>query len=455
MEESAIPQRENRMGTMPIGKLLFSVSAPIMLSMLAQALYNIVDSAFVAQVSEEALTAVTMAFPMQNLMIAVSVGLGVGVNAFLSRSLGEKNQANVNAAAMHGLLISWTISVAFCAMGLLGSAAYMRSMTDNPAILDYGTGYLLIVCGVPFGVFNQVIMERLLQSTGKTVYSMISQIVGAGVNTLMDYLLIFGIGFFPKMGVTGAALATVIGQSAAACVGLYLNLSRNREIHFSFRGFRLRGDILRSIFTVGLPSMALASLGSLMTYGMNLILIKFSETAVAFFGAYFKLQSFVLMPIFGLNNGMVPILAYNYGARRRERITKTLKLALIAALSLMAIGTALFELIPAPLLRLFNASDTMIAIGVPGLRTIALHFCLAAFTIILMSSFQAFGTGLPGLLVSFVRQIIFLLPAAYLLSFTGNLDAVWWSFPLAELAALALAALLFRKIYNKRIREMR
>ncbi|MDR1410029.1 MAG: MATE family efflux transporter [Oscillospiraceae bacterium] len=454
MDVPKISQTENRMGIMPVGKLLFRISAPIMLSMLAQALYNIVDSAFVSQINEEALTAVTLAFPMQNLMIAVSVGLGVGVNAFLAHSLGAKNQANVNASAMHGLLISWTFSVVFCAFGLLGSRVYMQSQTDNPAIIQYGTEYLMWVCGVPFGVFNQVIMERLLQSTGKTIYSMISQITGAVVNTLLDYLLIFGIAFFPRLEVTGAAIATVIGQSVAALVGLYFNLRKNREIHFSFKGFRLRGDIIRSIFTVGLPSMALASLGSLMTYGMNLILIRFSETAVAFFGAYFKLQSFVLMPVFGLNNGMVPIIAYNYGAKKRERITKTMKLALSTAFVMMLIGLLLFELIPVPLLRLFNASETMLAIGVPGLKIIALHFCLAAFTIILISSFQAFGSGLPPLLISFVRQIVFLLPSAYLLSLTGMVDAVWWCFPIAEVAALVLAALLFKRIYNKRVKNL-
>ncbi|MDR0883438.1 MAG: MATE family efflux transporter [Oscillospiraceae bacterium] len=443
--------RENRMGTMPVGKLLLTISAPMMLSMLAQALYNIVDSAFVAQLNEDALTAVTMAFPLQNLMIAISVGLGVGVNAFLSRSLGAKNQTDVNAAATHGLVLTWGISGIFALVCLLIAGPYMRSQTGNPAVLGYGIGYILWVCGVPFGAFNQVILERLLQSTGKTFYSMISQIVGALANTLLDWLLIFGIGFFPRLEVVGAALATVLGQSVAALLALYFNLRHNHEIHISFKGFRLRKEIFKQILVVGVPSMIMQSLSSLMTYGMNLILVKFSETAVAFFGAYFKLQSFVFMPVFGLNNGMVPIVAYNYGARKPARITQTLKYAIAIALGLMALGALLFELFPAPLLQIFNASDAMIAIGVPGMRIIAAHFCIAAFCIIIISSFQALGTGAPSLIISFVRQIVVLLPVAYLLSLSGNINAVWWAFPVAEAVALALSLLLFRRVHRTHI----
>jgi putative MATE family efflux protein len=425
-----------------------------MLSMLAQALYNIVDTIFVSRVGEEAVAAVTLAFPLQNLMVAVCVGLGVGVNSFLSRSLGEHNTKNVNSAAMHGILLSWCFSAVFCAVGLLGARAFMETQTDNPAILNDGTTYIMIVCGIPFGVFNQFMMERLLQATGKTIYSMFTQILGALVNTTFDYLLIFGIGFFPKLGVAGAAIATVMGQAASALLGIYFNLSKNKEIHFSFKGFRLNPKILRSIFSVGLPSMALSSLGSVMSYGMNLILVRFSHTAVAFFGVYFKLQSFVFMPVFGLNNGMVPITAYNFGAGRRKRVDKTIKLALAGALVLQLLGVTLFELFPAEILRLFNASEELLGIGITGMRIIALHLPLAAFTVIFMSSMQAFGVGLPPLLISFARQIVVLLPVAYLLSLTGKPDDVWWSYPIAEGTATILAACFFARSYKRLVRPM-
>jgi len=452
-----MPQKtlnENRMGTMPVGRLLFSVSAPTMLSMLVQALYNVLDSVFVSYVSEEALTAVTMAFPLQNLMIAISVGLGVGMNSYLSRSLGAKNQKNVNSAAMHGILITWMISIAFCVFGLFGSGAYMRSQTDNPQIIQYGTEYLMWVCGIPFGVFNQVIMERLLQSTGKTVYSMITQITGSVTDAFLDYALVFGFWFFPRMGVAGAAVSSVIGQCTAALVGLYFNLRKNPEIQFSFKGFRLRLDVLKQIFTVGLPSMLLSSLSSVMTYGMNLVLVKFNETAVAFFGAYLKLQSFVFLPVFGLNHGVVPIVAYNYGAKKKERIIKTIKLAMAAAFCLMLIGVLVLELMPARLLSVFNASEGLLEIGVPALRIIAAHLLTASFSIIIIAVFQAFGMGLPGLIVSFTRQIVLLLPAAYLLSLTGVIDNVWWCFLIAETGSLTMSLLLFRREYGRRIRGL-
>jgi len=454
MQQKITSISANRMGTAPVGRLLFSVSAPIMLSMLVQALYNVVDSAFVARLNEEALTAVSMAFPLLNLMIAVGAGLGVGINAYLSRSLGEKNQANANAAAMHGLLVNWAASLIFCALGLFGSRAYMQMQTDNPLIIQYGSQYIFWVCGIPFGLFNQIILERFLQSTGKTVYSMICQLTGALLNILLDYLLIFGFAFIPRLEVIGAGIATVIAQFTAALLALYFNLRKNREIRFSFKGFRLRIDVLRKIFSVSLPSIILGSLGSVMVYGMNLILIKYSETAVAFFGAYIRLQSFVFMPIFGLNNGLVPILAYNYGARNRERIIKTIKLALAGAFGIMLIGFLMFELFPAQLLGLYNASESLLEIGVPAMRIIAIHQLFAGIIIIMIAVYQAFGLGLPGLVVSFTRQIVLILPAAYLLSLTGVLGNIWWCFPIAEIGTLTISLLLFRWVYNQKIRGL-
>ncbi|MCI6831478.1 MAG: MATE family efflux transporter, partial [Clostridiales bacterium] len=446
--------RENKMGVMPVNKLLVTMALPMIISMLVQAMYNIVDSIFVSRICEDALTAVSLAFPMQNLMIAVSSGTGVGMNALLSRSLGAKEYENANEAARQGLFLAGCSYLAFLLFGIFGVRMFMRSQTDIEAIVDYGTTYLTIVCLVSFGLFFQMTMERILQGTGRTMYSMISQTTGAVINIILDPILIFGLFGLPKLGIAGAAIATVFGQVVAGLLATWLNLHKNPDITLRLKGFRPRAQVIKRIYSVGLPSILMMSISSVMTYGMNRILIAFTSTATAVFGVYFKLQSFIFMPIFGMNNGMVPIVAYNYGARKPHRITKTIKLAMLYAECIMLAGFAVFQLKPDLLLRMFNASDEMIGIGVVALRAISLSFLLAGICIIGSSSLQALGHGVFSMLISFGRQLIVLLPAAYLLAQTGNLDLVWYSFPIAEIASLALTTTFLLRVYRRSIRPM-
>ncbi|MDR1943724.1 MAG: MATE family efflux transporter [Synergistaceae bacterium] len=454
MENTDVARPENKMGVTPIHPLLLSLSIPMIISMLVQALYNVVDSIFVARISENALTAVSLAFPLQVLMIGFGVGTGVGVNAFLSKSLGEKNFDNANRSAVNGIFLAWVSCAAFTAFGFLGVPAYFRAQTDIAEIVRYGEDYLSVVCVFSFGVFNQVMMERLLISTGKTFYAMISQSLGALVNLVLDPIMIFGLLGFPRMGVAGAALATVIGQTAGAFCALYFNIRKNREISLSFRKFRPDGGVIKRIYAVGFPSIMMGSLGSVMIYALNGILISFTPTATAVFGVYFKLQSFIFMPIFGLNNGMVPIIAYNYGARKKDRIIKTIKLSLAYAFGIMLLGTLVFQIFPRQLLMLFNATDEMLAIGVPALRVISFHFVFAGFCIAALSIFQALGDGMKSLLVAGTRQLVFLLPTAWLLSLTRDVNAIWWAFPAAEFATLVMSAFFIRRIYNERIKPL-
>ena len=372
---------ENKMGVMPINKLILSMSIPMMLSMLIQALYNIVDSMFVAQISENALTAVSLAFPAQNLMIAVATGTGVGINATLSRSLGEKNFQKANRIAIHALFLAFMSFLAFAVFGLFFAEHFFLAQTRDPEIVEMGTVYLQICTVLSFGLFGEIAFERLMQSTGRTFYSMIIQGTGAILNIILDPIMIFGLLGFPKMGVAGAALATVTGQIIALILGFVLNTTRNHEIHLAFKGFRPEKEIIGHIYAVGIPSIIMASIGSVMTFGMNKILIAFTSTATAVFGVYFKLQSFVFMPVFGLNNGTVPIIAYNFGAGRPDRIVKTLKLSIAYAVSIMIAGLLLFNLAAENLLMIFNASDSMLEIGVPALKIISLSFILAGFGI--------------------------------------------------------------------------
>lgn len=441
---------ENKMGTRPIGPLLLQMAIPMMLSMLAQSLYNVVDSVFVSQISENALTAVSLAFPVQNLMIAFAVGTGVGINALLSRSLGEKNEKAVNRTAAHGLLLEFVTSLLFLLFGVCFTTAFMRSQTNITEIQQYGISYLQIVTIGGAGLFLQVTFERLLQSTGRTLGSMTMQLVGALTNILFDWLLIFGIGPFPELGVAGAAYATILGQWLAALVGFLLNHYTNPDVKLTFRGFRLSWSTIGRIYTVGLPSILLSALSSVMTFGMNRILIKFSETAVAVFGVYFKLQSFVFMPAFGLNNAMVPILAYNYGARNPKRMKTTLRYAMICAVSIMLLGLLIFQCGTELLLMPFDPSPDMLSIGIPALRTISLSFLVAGINIISISSFQALGDGIISLVVAVVRQL-FLLPTAIFLATTGNLSLIWWAFPIAEGVDLLLAILFLIRQNRKKI----
>lgn len=446
--------KENKMGTQPIGRLLFTMSLPIMISMLVQALYNIVDSIFVAKISEDALTAVSLAFPIQNLMIALGAGTGVGINALLSKSLGEKNFKQANSAANNGIFLCLVNFAIFVIFGLFFTNLFYHSQTDSAIIIKYGDQYLSVISLLSIGLFCQMTMEKLLQATGKTIYSMYTQGIGAVINIILDPCFIFGLGFFPKWGVTGAAVATCIGQFTAAGFGLFFNMKFNKEITISPRTYRPKLSIIKKIYAVGLPSIIMQSISSVMTYGMNRILIGFSNTAAAVFGVYFKLQSFVFMPVFGLNNGLIPIIAYNYGARKKKRITGAIKYAMIYSVSIMIVGTIIMQLFPEALLKLFNASDDLLAIGVVALRIISTHFFFAGFDIIIISSLQALGKGLSSMFISFTRQLIVLLPVAYLLSLTGNLDAIWWAFPIAEIASIILSLFFLRHAYKKEIAPM-
>ena len=403
-------QEENKMGVMPVNRLLITMSVPMMISMLVQALYNIVDSMFVAQLNENALTAVSLAFPIQNLMISVGVGTGVGINALLSRSLGEKEYERANKTANHGILLALLSYGVFAVAGLLGSGFFMEVQTSDPQIVAYGTSYLRICTIMSFGMFLQITFERLLQSTGKTIYTMWTQMLGAIINIILDPIMIFGLFGFPRMEVAGAALATVLGQIIASIVAFMVNRKKNRELHLTFRGFCVSREIIRSIYAVGVPSIVMSSISSVMTFGMNKILISFSPTATAVFGVYFKLQSFVFMPVFGLNNGMVPIVAFNYGARKKERIKRTVFLASCYATGIMLLGLAIFQFFPAQLLAIFNASENMVHIGTLALRLISLSFVFAGFNIVSSSLFQALAHGMLSLWMSLVRPLCSLQP---------------------------------------------
>ncbi|MCR5101538.1 MAG: MATE family efflux transporter [Butyrivibrio sp.] len=418
--------------------------------MLVQALYNIVDSIFVAQINENALTAVTLAFPMQNLIIALASGTGVGVNSILSRALGEKKYDKSDAAANSAVLLSFVNYIIFLVIGILLSKSFIKSQTSVPEIIEYGETYLGIVSTLSIGVFFQVTFERLLQSTGRTFYSMISQMTGAIINIIMDPILIFGLLGFPKLGVAGAAYATIFGQVIASLLGLYMNVKFNKDINLSFKlVFKPQFEVIKEIYVVGIPSVLMMSIGSIMTYAMNKILIGFSTTATAVFGVYFKLQSFFFMPIFGLNNGVIPVIAYNYGARKRDRIKEALNFAFMLALSIMIVGMLIFELVPGVLLRLFNASEDMIVIGEPALRIIAIHFPLAALSIVMGSVFQAFAKSIYSLIVSVARQLAVLIPVAWLLSLSGNLNLVWLSFPIAEVVSLTVSFIFYKKVHKE------
>lgn len=437
--------QENKMGTMPVNKLLISMSLPMIISMLVQAMYNIVDSIFVAQISENALTAVSLAFPLQNLMIAFAGGTAVGVNALLSRSLGEKNQDHVNQTAVNSVFIFLITTIIFAIGGLTLSNIFFSVQTNNAEIVTAGSQYSMIVVGCSIGLFCQFLFERLLQATGRTIYTMVTQGIGAIINIILDPIFIFGLFGVPKMGVSGAALATVTGQIIACTLALFFNLKFNHDIHFRFKGFKPNIHIIKQIYSVGIPSIIMQSIGSIMTFGMNTILIAFSTTATAVFGVYFKLQSFVFMPIFGLNNGMIPIIAYNLGAKQKKRMADTIRLAMIYATGMMIIGVILFEAIPQTLLGFFNASDAMIRIGTPALRIIAIHFIFAGFSIVCSATFQAVGKGTYSLLTSLIRQLLVLLPCAYALSLTGNLDLIWLCFPIAELFSATTSFILMKR----------
>lgn len=444
--------KENKMGTMPVNKLLITMSLPMMVSMLVQALYNVVDSIFVSRINEKALTAVSLAFPIQTLMIAVAGGTCVGINAVLSKALGEKEQDRADSAASSGVVLMAISYLLFLAVGLFVTKGFYLSQTDDVQIVQYGVEYLSVVCCCSFGLFAQFVFERLLQSTGRTFYIMITQGTGAIINIILDPVFIFGLCGMPKMGVMGAAVATVTGQIIAGSLAFVINSKKNTDINISMRKLHLDREIVQQIYKIGVPSMIMQAIGSVMTYGMNLILISFTPTATAVFGVYFKLQSFIFMPVFGMNNGLVPILAYNYGAGRRDRFIQALKCGIAYAVGIKAVGVVIFQTLPTVLLGFFEASEDMLAIGVPALRIISLCFVMAGFSIICGTAFQALGNAVYSMIVSIARQLVVLLPAAYLLSLAGDVTYVWWSFPIAEVASLVMTVIFLIRINRRVIR---
>ncbi len=448
--------KENKMGTMPVQKLLITMSLPMVISMFVQAMYNLIDSIFVAQINKDALTAVNMSFPMQSLMIAFQTGLGVGMNAAVSRLLGEKKPREAGRAAVHGLILTLVNYIIFLTVGLTLLPLFFNMQSKSIAVIDYGIEYLTVICCFSFGLFFQICFERFLQATGKTVYSMIMQGIGAFVNIFLDPVFIFGVKTLgiPAMGVRGAAIATVVGQCISCALGAFLHFRMNHDLKLEFKGFRLEWDMVRKIYSVGIPSIVMSALMSVMTYCMNIILKGYEETAATAFGVYFKLQSFVVMPVFGMNNGIVPIIAYNYGARKGGRIVKTIKLGVVYATATMLIGFALFQLLPEFFLSFFNPDEELIRLGIPALRTLSCWVFFFGGSGVITSAVQALGNGVWSLLVFIVRLLVPALPLAAVLGMIGGTSAIWIALPVSDLCGLLLSAVLMRKMYKKTIKPM-
>ena len=447
--------QKNKMGVMPVPKLLFNMAIPMVVSMLMQALYNIVDSAFVGMYSTHALEAVSIAFPIQNLMIAFATGTGVGINALLSRHLGEKKFEAADTTANTGLFLAICSYILFAILGLTIVRPFFSMQSDIAEVVNYGEEYLTVILLCGFGIFGEITNERLLQATGRTVYSMITQGTGAILNIILDPIMIFGYCGMPALGVKGAAIATVIGQCVAFILALIFNIKINKEVNISIsKIFKPKLQEIIKIYEIGIPSIIMTSITSFLTVGMNLILKKFSEDAITVFGVYFKLNSFIFMPVFGLNNGMVPILSYNYGAKKHDRIIKTVRLGMSCAVIYMLAGLAVFETLPDKLLMIFSASENVMSIGVTALRIIGLSFIFAGIGIVSSTVFQAIGNPLHSLLISVLRQLVIILPVAYLLSLTGSVSNVWWSYPIAEVASFILSVFFLRKTFKKLNREV-
>ena len=445
---------ENKMGVMPVNRLIVTMSLPMMISMLVQALYNIVDSIFVAMIEEKALTAVSLAFPVQNVMIAVAMGTCVGMNALMSRALGQKKPKECNDVACNTILLMVLSYLVFLLVGLFFVPFFYRTQTSDEVIVEYGIQYLSIVCMFSFGVYAQSMFERMLQATGRTFYTMITQGTGALINLILDPIFIFGLFGVPSFGVRGAAIATVIGQIFAGFLAFMLNLKKNKDVHIDLRGFRPSGRIIANIYQISIPSIIMQAIGGVMNFGMNQILLGFNSTAATVFGVYYKLQSFIFMPVFGMNNALVPIISYNYGARKKARVVRAIKLGMLYCELLMLIGFAIMQLAPGPLLSLFSASDTMLEIGIPALRIISISFLIAGLCIPMGTVFQALGRAWYSMINSVSRQVVILLPVAWLLSLSGNVDLVWWAFPIAEACSLVLVSCFMVKINKDIIRHI-
>ena len=458
-QQTANPLAENKMGVMPVGKLLFNMALPMIASMLVQALYNVIDSVYISRYSEAAVTALGLAFPVQNVQIGFAVGIGVGINSVLSKSLGEGRQEQADRVAGNGIFLSLVATALFILFGLFGTQPYYQMQHASSEILESGIAYTRICTIFTAGIFFEILFERMLQATGRTTHTMITQSLGAIVNIALDPVFIFGVEWLgiPAMGAAGAAIATVAGQWAAALLALFFNIKFNPDVHLSFKNILPRMDILKPVLTVGVPAIVMNSISSVMNFSMNQILMGFEavgETATGVFSIYYKLQSFFFMPLFGLNNATISIVAFNYGARKPERIIGALKVAVGTALAFMIAGTLAFELIPQVLLGIFELSDTFLELGKTALRIIAIHFPVAAVCIALGASFQALGNGIYSTVTALCRQLVALLPAAYLLSLSGNIDAVWWSFPIAEVVSLIATLFFFVRIYRQKVKPM-
>ncbi len=462
-ETNHSPLQGNKMGVMPVGKLLVNMAVPMILSMLVQAFYNVVDSVYISAYSQDAVTALGLAFPVQNVQIGCAVGIGVGVNSMLSKSLGEGNREKASLVAGNGIFLALVFSAAVMLFGAFGTKFYYNVQTDDAEILKAGIDYTGICCLFTMGIYFEVLFERMLQATGRTFHTMITQGVGAVINIVFDPVFILGVEWLgiPAMGAAGAAIATVMGQWMAAALALIFNLKCNPDVHLSLKRIRPKTDIIKPVMAIGLPSMIMNSVSSVMNFSLNQILMGFEavtvgmgKTATAVFSIYYKLQSFFFMPLFGLNNATISVVAFNYGARNPRRITKTLKLAVCGALCFMILGLLVFELIPGTLLSIFNLSESFMAMGKTALRIIAIHFPIAAVCIALGASFQALGNGIYSTITSLCRQLVVLLPAAYLLSLSGNVNLVWWAFPVAELMSLTVTLICFVRIYRKKIKPL-
>lgn len=446
--------QENKMGVMPVGKLLVNMASPIIVSMLVTAMYNIIDSIYVAQVSESAVTALSLAFPINNLQIAAALGIGIGVNAHVSKSLGEGNQKAVDQAAGNGVFLVLVLSALFAVFGIFGVRPYYTAQSHIQETVEGGIAYTSICCIFSWGIFMEILGERLLQSSGRTVYTLVSQGLGSIINIVLDPIFIYGQLGVPAMGVAGAAIATVIAQWCGALLTIFLNVKFNADVHFHFSNLRPRRESLAPILAVGVPTFVMNGIGSVMTFGLNQILQSFQETATGVLGVYFKLQSFFFMPLFGVNNATISIIAYNYGAKKPERIVKTLKTTFCTGLAVMLVGLAAFQVGPQFFLGMFNPSDAFLEMGCKALRIISLSFPMAAIGVMLSASFQALGNGTDSAIVSISRQLVVLLPAAYLLSLSGDVNLVWWAFPIAEVASAAVTLILFRRLYRKKIKPL-
>ena len=447
-------EKDNIMGTLPINKLLITISGPIIISMMIQALYNVVDSFFVAKISEDALAAVSLAFPMQNIMIGVSTGTAIGIGANLSKALGEKNQKRVNDFALNGIFLCVLSVLFFMILGVTTAKSFMSMQTDVDNIIESGTVYLRICTFFSAGIFGEIIFQRLLQATGKTFYSMLGQLTGALTNIILDPILIFGLFGMPKLGITGAAIATVIGQIGGAAVTVIFNLKVNREIQFNIREFKPSVSIIKEIYSIGVPAMINNSLMPIMAFGMNRILIGFSTSATAIMGVFIKLQSFIFMPVIGMNNGLISIVAFNYGSRKKDRIIGSIKMALKYSLLFTGAGTVAFQIFTGNILRLFLAETKTLEMGVVAFRIISITFIISGFTFILCAVFQALGKSILSLIVQGLRQLALLLPMAYILSLLNNLDMVWLAFPFADVIALIICLLIYLRISKKIIHKL-